>query len=205
MNLFLIRHAVSEWNEIGLIQGCKDPGLSPKGKKQAEALGASFKAKKLDAIYSSPLTRAADTAKALAKHTGAQVYYDDLLREIAFGAWEGLTYSQICREYPEQIKVWDSRPYDCVVPGSENLPSVMERCKLFIEHIKSSHISDETIAIVSHTQPIKCMLSYLLGLPYNDMHAFSLKNASYAFIKLNDGGAVLTELTNNKEHMDTEQ
>lgn len=205
MNLFLIRHAASEWNEQGLTQGCKDPKLSPKGNRQAEKLAIKLKDIKFSAIYSSPLTRAKDTAKYLAESKGIDVVYDDLLREIAFGAWEGLTYKQICCEYPQQIMLWENSPFDCVVPESENLPSVMERCISFLEYLKSTHSGEDTIAVVSHSQPIKCMLAYLIGLPYNRLHAFGLKNSAYARLRLNEQRAVLTELINPDEELDLEQ
>lgn len=90
--IVLARHGETEWNAQGRFQGWSQTELLPAGKKQAELLARYFPEKKIDAIYSSTLKRAHDTALAVAKRFGLCVKTDERLRELCFGDWEGQSF-----------------------------------------------------------------------------------------------------------------
>ena len=103
--LLLVKHGETECNKLGKFQGCTDIELSKDGINQAENLKLKLN-EEFDVIYSSPLKRAYETAKILAKDTDKDITILEDIREINFGEWEGLTISQISQKYPEIFKVW---------------------------------------------------------------------------------------------------
>src|SRR5688500_1044189 len=93
--LWLIRHGESEGNRAGLLQGQRDYPLSARGRQQAQRLAERLGTVRFDALYSSDLTRALDTARAVSATIGLPVTLDPGLREIDYGAWSGLTPAEI--------------------------------------------------------------------------------------------------------------
>ena len=93
--ILAIRHGETAWNVDTRIQGHSDIGLNDTGRWQAERLARALTDDRLDAVYSSDLLRALDTASALAASTGLTVRTDAALRERSFGVFEGLTFAQI--------------------------------------------------------------------------------------------------------------
>ncbi|HEY9289702.1 MAG TPA: histidine phosphatase family protein, partial [Microlunatus sp.] len=92
--LIIWRHGRTPWNATGRYQGQADIGLDDLGRRQADAAAKMIKELKPTAIIASDLSRAADTAAALARETGLEVSFDQRLREIHVGSWEGLTVEQ---------------------------------------------------------------------------------------------------------------
>ena len=91
MKLILIRHGRTDWNVQGRVQGRTDIPLDETGRRQAAAVAQRLSGIRLNAIYASPLTRAHDTAKAVAAFHDCDIYVSEKLTEINFGAWEGKT------------------------------------------------------------------------------------------------------------------
>ena len=118
--LYLIRHGETDSNKSFRFQGQTDIELNEKGLAQAELLAEHFKNIRLDAVYSSSLTRARQTAAPLAAVHGLEVQPVEDIKEIAFGEWEGLTYNQINDAGLGQIDEFFKNPALCHVPGGEN-------------------------------------------------------------------------------------
>jgi probable phosphoglycerate mutase len=106
--LILWRHGESEWNEVDRVQGQTDVALTERGRAQAEAAAARLVAVHPDALISSDLRRAAETAAALAALTGLSVEPDVRLRERFYGEWQGLTISEIADRWPQEYARWRS-------------------------------------------------------------------------------------------------
>ena len=163
VKLFIIRHAESEWNPIGRYQGLLDPGLSERGLKQAELLGRALEKEKIDVIYSSPLKRTYQTAQEIAKRQGLEIIEDRRIIEIDHGIWSGMLVEEVKERFPEDFKMWLEEPHRVKFEGGESLQDVFKRVKDFLEFIREKHWG-QTVAIVSHTVPIRAMLCALLNI-----------------------------------------
>ena len=126
--LVLIRHGETAWNRATRIQGHTDIPLSPLGLAQAERLAEALADEPLAAIYASDLSRARQTADALARVHELPVRLDAGLRERAFGRFEGLSWDEIAQDFPEDAARWRRREPDFAVGGGESLNSFSARC-----------------------------------------------------------------------------
>ena len=104
--LIIWRHGNTDWNAGDRVQGQSDSPLNARGRDQAAAAAPLLAALRPDAIVSSDLSRAADTAGALAAVTGLPVSFDARLRERHFGIWQGLTLDEIAERYPTEYAAW---------------------------------------------------------------------------------------------------
>ncbi len=108
-SLIVIRHGETEWNRERRMQGTTDTRLSDLGRVQAHALGRRLKERGFTALYSSDLSRARDTAQAIAQHTGRNLVIDPRLQERRFGIFEGLLAAEIRARYPDEHARFASR------------------------------------------------------------------------------------------------
>src|SRR5580765_6857553 len=97
--LVLVRHAESTWNAEGRWQGHADPPLSDAGRAQAEALAEDLAGERFDAVYTSDLARAAQTAEIIARRFGLPAVSDPALREVDVGSWSGLTREEVAARF----------------------------------------------------------------------------------------------------------
>ena len=95
MRLILVRHGSTAWNEEGKYQGTIDIPLSDRGRQEAEMVAERLRDEKIDAVYSSNLRRARETAEIIARPHGLPVQVIEELGEMNFGDWEGMTAQEI--------------------------------------------------------------------------------------------------------------
>jgi broad specificity phosphatase PhoE len=162
-SLFLIRHGETDWNVAGRYQGQLDPPLNRRGLEQAAELASKLAAHALDLLYSSPLQRAAQTARIIASRLEIPLYLDARLMEIHQGAWQGRLRAEIERHYPDLFRRWEAEPWEASPPGGERLDQVQERVYQFVDEILRSY-AGKRIGIVSHRIPIG-----LIKLRYQDL------------------------------------
>jgi len=193
VTLFVIRHAESQWNPIGRYQGLLDPDLSERGEKQAKVLAEELKNKGIKVIYTSPLLRTKRTAEIIAQTLGVPLIEDNRVIEIDHGVWSGKLVEEVKKEFPEMFDDWIKEPWKVDFPGGENLRAVYERVKAFIEEIKKKH-EGETVAVVSHTVPIRAMYCAALNLPIEYFWSFGCDNASYSIVKFEEDRTTLHKL-----------
>jgi broad specificity phosphatase PhoE len=161
--LLLVRHAEPDESARGRCYGRLDIGLSSEGRRRAEALGAALAEPRPAAVYSSPLSRALDTAAAFAAPLGLEPVVDDDLRELDFGELEGLTYDEIRREHGELYREWMERPAEVTFPGGEGLAALRDRVLPAVACVRLRH-EGEAAAIVAHGGVIRVVLGDVLGL-----------------------------------------
>src|SRR5260370_38728619 len=110
MRLLLARHALTDWNSKGRYQGQQDIALGATGREQAALLAKRLAAERIDDIRTSDLGRARETASAVSATRGLALNADPRLRELPFGAWEGLTPPEVKQRYPEALAAWEADP-----------------------------------------------------------------------------------------------
>jgi len=193
VKLFIVRHAESEWNPIGRYQGLLDPGLSERGLKQAELLGRALEKEKIDVIYSSSLKRTHQTAQEIAKRQGLEVIEDRRIIEIDHGVWSGMLVEEVKERFPEDFRMWLEEPHRIKFEGGESLDDVFKRVKDFLEFLREKHWG-QTVAIVSHTVPIRAMLCALLNIDLSKFWVFGCDNASYSLMRMEEKRNVIIKL-----------
>jgi probable phosphoglycerate mutase len=163
VRLFLARHGETAGNREMRYLGSVDQPLAPGGLEQAERLAEALAPLPLDAVYASPLRRAADTGGRIAAARGLDLRIETRLREQCFGAWEGMTRSEVLERDRELLLGWEA-DLGTAPPGGEALSSVQERMLALVEDFRREH-AGSWIALVSHVGPIKALLCAALGAP----------------------------------------
>lgn len=162
--LILIRHGECDGNVKGMFRGQMDFPLNERGLKQAEEAGEAAKKLGIEAIYSSPLLRARQTAQAVAEACGLPVMDCPGVNNVCLGAWQGRIKEEIAKEEPELWKTWLNAPEDLAFPGMEPLTEVMARSRATLDDIAESHRGG-TVAVVSHRTTLKPLVASCLGIP----------------------------------------
>jgi probable phosphoglycerate mutase len=148
--ILAIRHGETAWNVDTRIQGHLDIPLNDTGRLQAEKLARALAAQDpIDAIYSSDLMRAHETARAIASATGASLSIHQGLRERGFGIFEGKTYVEIENTWPEESERWRKREPHWAPPSGESLVQVRERVTRTLHELAARH-PDQQIVLVAH-------------------------------------------------------
>lgn len=186
MKIWVARHGETAPNKAGLFLGHGNPRLLPEGKKTAKKVGRLLK-KKIKgpfAIYSSPLARARQTAKIIAKELGhKKIVFEKNLRERGFGKWEGKTRKEVERLFPGSIKRWVANPYKEIPAWGESFFSQEKRVSAFLKKIGKQ--KQKEIIIVAHGGVIRVLPRLLLGTSrkqslkintaHNTVHLFDLE------------------------------
>jgi broad specificity phosphatase PhoE len=159
--LLLARHGETDWNQARRWQGHADRPLTDRGRAQAAALGDRLADIALDAVYSSDLRRARETAEAVALPHGLDVIELPELREVDVGSWEGLTRDEAEAKFPDGFRRW-------LAGGTgwndgETYAEMSRRVLAVVEQIASDH-EDGRILIVSHGGPIRAIHGAALGM-----------------------------------------
>ena len=164
MRLFLVRHGQTESNRLNLVLGRDDVPLNERGRWQAERVGLALAREPLAAVYSSPLQRALDTARAVAAPHDLAVQSEQGLIEMEIGEMDGLTLAEVESRYPGLLKAWASEEGpDQPMPGGESLVDVQERVWAAVQDLAARH-TDETVAAVAHNFVILTLLVRVLGI-----------------------------------------
>lgn len=194
-NLILIRHGETAWNAERRLQGHIDIPLNGEGMLQARALGKILATEKLDAIISSDLQRAHQTACFVQQEQAAQgrvlsIQTDSALRERCFGGFEGLTYTELATRYPQEFAAYKARdPNGQLPPGEregESFTAFFERVMRAV-HAWAAQFGGQTVALVAHGGVLECAYRAALNLPLSTPRDFDIYNASINRFTWQDG------------------
>lgn len=202
LKLLLVRHGETEWNKTLRYQGHTDIPLSAIGREQAMALSQRLVGEKIDAFYASDLIRARETAEIIARNHNQEVSCLQGLRETYFGDWEGLTYVQIIKKYPQVMSAWRKNPSVTRIPGGETLEEVAERSMKAIASIQQNH-ADQTVLLVVHGGIIRVIISSLLGVSLDDYWKFKQDNTALNIIEIHEENKAIVCLLNDINHLPT--
>ena len=205
--ILLSRHGETGWNAVRRVQGWTDIPLSAKGQAQAEALAARLSPLPLAAVYSSDLSRAAQTAAPAAARQGLTVQTAPELREKGFGDWEGLTQADLERDY---AALWHryhvARDMDAVVPNGETWPQVQARMSAVLRRVLDAHPGpEETVLLVGHGGSGRMLALEALQAPLPTLLRLHLDNASLSRLDFHSGDSRVIFLndTSHLEGLDT--
>lgn len=198
--VYLVRHGETTWNSLLKFQGQTDIPLSDLGRQQARLLARRLSREKFQSCFASDLTRASETAEILAEPHGLSVQKIPALRELNFGAWEGLTIPEIKKLFDEEIKQWWSSPLTTRVPKGETLAEMVERSTLAIKKIIDSH-SDGNVLVVSHGGAIRSIVGCVLGMDLNQYWRLKQDNASLNIVDFPEWEKGILMLFNDRSHL----
>jgi broad specificity phosphatase PhoE len=162
--IHLVRHGETDWNHELRWQGHSDVPLNERGREQARELADQLSVAGFSAVYSSDLSRAAETAQIVADRLSLPVQTDAALREIDVGSWEGFTLTEIEARSPEAVTRWDEQG-EHGWEGGESHTAMMARVRDAIRSIAARHEGEEVV-VVSHGGPIRALKALAAGLDY---------------------------------------
>jgi alpha-ribazole phosphatase len=162
--LVLVRHAEPDESARGRCYGRLDVALSPAGRRQAAALASTFAELPLAAVYTSPLERARETGRPIAAAQGLEPRVHAGLRELDFGALEGMRYEDVAAQHPELFRGWMDELDGVHFPGGESLAELRARVLSAIDEIRGRH-EGEAVAVVAHGGVARVVLADALGIP----------------------------------------
>ena len=194
-SIILVRHGQTAWNAEEVFRGQIDIELDETGLKQAELLAEYLSRRKLEAVYSSPLKRAIQTAEAIARHHGLTVEIAPGLNDIDFGEWQGLSLREVRTRFNELLEMWVSDPHLVRIPSGDSLDEVRQRALALMNQVVDKHGGKE-IALVSHRVVNKVLICALLGLDNSHFWDVRLDTCGITTFELDDGRFVLTEHNN---------
>ncbi|MGH3045242.1 MAG: histidine phosphatase family protein [Gaiellaceae bacterium] len=159
--VYLARHGQSDWNAEGRWQGNADRPLTDLGRQQAEELAERLASVPLDAVYSSDLRRARETAESVAARQGLEVQARTELREVDVGSWSGLSRPEVEERFPAAFARWldGGHGWD----DGESYEAMTDRVVAAVLEIASAH-PDGTVLVVAHGGPIRALHAVALGL-----------------------------------------
>lgn len=156
MRFYFVRHGETDWNKHRMFQGHTDIPLNENGKKQVQWAAQYLSDKKIEAVYTSDLARAHETAQIIAGAHGLKPIKDDRLREVNFGEWEGLSFNEISAKHKEALDAWLDDIIGTQLPGGGKIEDVLRNLVSFINDMIS--INYQELVVATHGGVIKTLI-----------------------------------------------
>lgn len=185
-HVILLRHG--ETGFPGKYIGSSDVNLSSEGEGQIAALTEMFQDITIDLLLASPMARCRQSAAIALPEKSA--HYDDDLREIDFGRWEGLSFAEIEKSDPELVSQWAEWSPEFCFPEGEQISNFICRINTVGKRIEEG--SEKTVFVVAHGGVIRALVCYFLRLTPENFLLFQIEKGKFATINLFSEGGVLT-------------
>lgn len=190
MSIYFARHGQTDWNILRKVQGSTDIPLNEEGINQAKQLCQEIIDEdiKLSKIYSSYQSRALKTAKIVGEQLGIDCEILNGLEEMNLGDFEGHTWEEIHKLYPEELKKWHNNKRYNKAPNGESYQMVMERLFTALEGVIDfeKKKQEENILIVSHGAVIMTLIAILQDIPFEQSHTIEIENAKPIEFSMDD-------------------
>lgn len=185
-NLFLLRHGDTGLH--GRYIGSSDVPLTDLGKEQSRNTGRLLQGKRINQILCSPMLRCRQTWQQLDTTMGCR--FNELLKEIDFGNWEGKTFAEIVQSDQELVDSWVTDPDNFSFPGGESNAAFRKR----VSNIKSEleEMVEDNILVITHGGIIRNLLCLFLDLDFDKYLVFDVKPGCFCSIRVHSEGGVLT-------------
>jgi broad specificity phosphatase PhoE len=197
--VYLVRHGQTAWNKEEIFRGRADVPLNESGLKEAELAAEYFRGKEVDAIYSSPISRALQTAEKIARVLGLKVVPHSGITDMSFGDWEGRPIREVEKNDPDRFRLWQEEPHLLKVPRGETLDEVRTRTMAALEEVISSHLQG-TVILVSHRVITKVLICAILGLDNSHFWQIDQDTTAINLIRYQNGKYALS-LMNEACHL----
>jgi broad specificity phosphatase PhoE len=197
--IYLVRHGQTAWNKEEIFRGRTDVPLNETGLRQSELAGQYFKGMEIHAIYSSPLSRAWQTAQKIAQFHNLQVDPLKGILDMSFGDWEGHAHQEIRKIDGEIYRQWVESPHLVRLPGGESLDDVRGRAMAALEEVIRKH-RDQTIVLVSHRVVCKVLICAILGLDNSHFWQIAQDTTAINLVQYKNGKYILS-LMNETCHL----
>lgn len=179
--LILVRHGETEWNRVERFRGRIDIELNETGHRQAQAVASRVGAWKPDAIYSSPLKRALQTAQPLAQACGREIKPLETITDIDYGAWGGHSPEEVAAQHSDLYRTWLEAPHLVQFPEGESLEQVRSRAWIAVEEVCAAH-ARETVVLVSHVVVNRALICAVLGLDNSSLWKIGQDNGAISIV-----------------------
>jgi broad specificity phosphatase PhoE len=199
MKLFLVRHCQTDWNLNHKIQGSSDVKLNEEGQRQSSALASWFKQFKIDAIYSSPLQRAIETAEKIAKNLNLHVQTLAGLKELNHGTLEGESSIEVWNRHGPLLQKWIEDPMNIKLPGGESIAELKERVWISINEILQKH-EEHNVIVVGHHFTNLVIIAMAIGLDLRNIWRLKQDESAVSLLLHNEFGWRLI-YCNSLEHL----
>ncbi|MQA85630.1 MAG: bifunctional RNase H/acid phosphatase [Streptosporangiales bacterium] len=199
----LVRHGETELSLEKRFAGVGDIGLTETGAAQAQALAERFYAGggSVDAIVTSSLRRARETAQAISAALELSVLVDDGFRETDFGDWEGLTFADVEAGWPDELAAWLADP-TVAPPRGESFAETEERVRQSLDKVVA-RFPGRTVLVVTHVTPVKTLVRLALQAPHVALYRMHLDVGCVSEVDWYDDGAAVVRLLNDTSHLRT--
>jgi probable phosphoglycerate mutase len=196
MNLYIIRHGESTWNKENKIQGHSNPCLSKTGLLQARFLAKRFADIKVDRLYSSPLLRSYQTARAVSSALKLKIIKKEGLKEIGLGEWESKTPDEIDRLYDNKYLKWlKVGPTKVRIPGAEGISIFRKRIDRAFADIIRENSGRDNIVVVTHGGVIASFLARLIRADFDRLILkLHLPNTCVTLVSFEEGRGCLIHI-----------
>lgn len=171
MNIYFARHGQTQWNKDNRVCGRTDLPLTEKGKEQARKLAENLATEKIDIIISSPLQRAIQTSKIVAKQFGCDVLVDERLIEQDYGVYEGV-------DRKDEGFLNNKRNFAYKYPNGESMMQVAARVYPLIEELKEQY-STKNVLLICHGGVCRVLKTYFQDMTNDEYFNYSLENAGF--------------------------
>jgi len=197
--VYLIRHGQTDWNKEEIFRGRADVPLNDHGRDEAQALARYLEDVNVDACFSSPLSRARETAEIVADPHSIEVNIDEGFIDVDYGEWQGSPAAKVREKYAETYQRWIERPHHIKFPGGESLSAVRKRALASLDVIRVGY-PDATVFVVAHRVVTKVVLCAVLGLGNAAFWRIRQDNCAFNIIEYSPNGAVVRAM-NDTCHM----
>ncbi|MGW1653083.1 histidine phosphatase family protein [Streptomyces atratus] len=193
--LLLARHGQTVWHAENRYAGVSDIALTDEGRRQAGQLGEWAVRHPVDAIWTSTLTRAIETAEPACWALGLVPRREHDLRECDFGEVEGRTLAEFASEHPERAREYRADPVTHPFPGAEDPRSAAARGAMALRRIADGH-PGQRVLVVAHNTLLRLVLCELLSIPLGAYRRVfpRLRNTALSEVRIGEEGGALLSL-----------
>ncbi|GHI06747.1 hypothetical protein AQI88_30195 [Streptomyces cellostaticus] len=201
--LVLLRHGETLLTPQRRLSGSggSNPGLSPAGRRQAEAAAEALAHRgDIAAVVTSPMRRCQETARSVAARLGLSVRVDRDLREADFGAWEGLTFTEVRERYPDDLSAWLASPEVPPSGAAETMQQVARRAAAVRDGLLAQY-AGATVLVVSHVGPLRTLIRLALQAPPHSLFRMEVAAASLSTVTYDEDGTATVQAVNDTHHL----
>ena len=184
--VYLVRHGETAWNKEEIFRGRTDISLNEIGFREAELVGEYLKGKDIHVIYSSPLSRARETARRIAQVFNLKVQPLEGITDMSFGKWEGRPLKEVQIHDRELYRQWIEQPHLLKLPGGESLDEVRVRAMAALEEVIQYH-HEKNLVLVSHRVINKVIICGILGIDNSHFWQIGQDTAAINLIQYKEG------------------